>query len=482
MRRACFKMCFILIVMAAVALMAAYSPATSQLDAAVGAGEQEKADISVAPDGRFVVAWTDETGDGDGYGVLAQVYKGDFSAYPNTFPIDAPAKGHQINGRVAMGADGTIVGVYNGRGTGEFLSGVFARVFDETGSPEGGAFLVNTTTAGVQQEPDVAVAPDGSFVVVWSSADQDGDGYGIYAQRYNKNAKAQGDEFKVNTTTNGDQTRPSVAYAPASGKFVVTWLSFNSGVDPNVKAAVFNADGSTHTAELSVNDAPAQIDSYPKVATGADDSFLIVWLTGDQINGGTDVAGRSYALNGAPKGDVFNANGFDGEDQISPSPIVVSDGLILVWGSAGNGSAAAAPSIGVKKFKSDGGLLGAQESLSAGDAAVITKVDAGMDEDGNLFVAWSFKKSSEGDNDTAARVYGLSTGDDDDDDDDSGDDDDDATDDDDDDDTGDDDTAADDDDDDASSGDDDILPPTGDDDDDGFRTPEDDSDDSGCGI
>jgi hypothetical protein len=50
----------------------------------------------------------------------------------------------------------------------------------------------------------------GAFVVAWTSNAQDGTGKGVYFQRYNSSAAAQGSETVVNTTTTGDQQLPSV--------------------------------------------------------------------------------------------------------------------------------------------------------------------------------------------------------------------------------------------------------------------------------
>ena len=43
---------------------------------------------------------------------------------------------------------------------------------------------VNTTVANSQQNPAIAVDLNDIFVIVWESLNQDGSGYGIYAQRY----------------------------------------------------------------------------------------------------------------------------------------------------------------------------------------------------------------------------------------------------------------------------------------------------------
>ena len=74
-----------------------------------------------------------------------------------------------------------------------------------TARAQGAEFRVNTTTADNQINPAVAMDAAGNFVVTWSSNLQDGSGYGIYAQRYNAAGVAQGAEFLVNTTTAGSQ-------------------------------------------------------------------------------------------------------------------------------------------------------------------------------------------------------------------------------------------------------------------------------------
>ena len=84
--------------------------------------------------------------------------------------------------------------------------------------PRGPEVRVNTTVAGCQGFPAVAAAPDGSFVVVWQSQGQDGDGWGIFAQRFDRSGTPVGGEVAVNEGTAGDQQAPAVIYDP-SGTF-----------------------------------------------------------------------------------------------------------------------------------------------------------------------------------------------------------------------------------------------------------------------
>ena len=65
----------------------------------------------------------------------------------------------------------------------------------------------------------------GDFVITWWSSGQDGGGWGVYARRFSHTGAAQGPEFRVNTTTAGDQKYSSVAM-DGSCNFMITWSSY----------------------------------------------------------------------------------------------------------------------------------------------------------------------------------------------------------------------------------------------------------------
>lgn len=60
-------------------------------------------------------------------------------------------------------------------------------------------FQVNTFSSSDQRDPTITALEDGGFVVVWRSYNQDGNGWGIYAQRYDSDGILVNDEFQVNT-------------------------------------------------------------------------------------------------------------------------------------------------------------------------------------------------------------------------------------------------------------------------------------------
>ena len=78
-------------------------------------------------------------------------------------------------------------------------------------------------------------------MIAWQSQNQDGSGWGVYAQRFNASGSKVGGEFRVNTVTSGDQTSPSVAM-DGTGNFTVAWASITPGTGgPVVDAQRYNS-------------------------------------------------------------------------------------------------------------------------------------------------------------------------------------------------------------------------------------------------
>ena len=122
----------------------------------------------------------------------------------------------QFYSDVALAEDGSYVVVWSARNQDAGSDGIFARRFHADGTPiTAQQFVVNTKLTHEQRAPSVAMDGSGDYVIAWESERQDvpdkDDQYGIYAQRYRADGTPHGGEFLVNTTVDKNQMDPSVA-------------------------------------------------------------------------------------------------------------------------------------------------------------------------------------------------------------------------------------------------------------------------------
>jgi hypothetical protein len=229
------------------------------------------------PAGNFVVVWSRLDRFGSGWDLFGRRF--DAAGHPvgSEFQVNAYTTGEPTTGAVAMAPDGGFVVVWSDAGQ-DGSDDVIARRFDSAGSPAGPEFLVNSYTSFSQEFPDVAADGAGNFVVVWTSFNQDGFGDGIFGQRLDRFGNAVGSEFAVNTHTTHDQTFPSVAVAPA-GDFVVVWQSYwQNGDFRGIFGQSFQADGLRMGSEFHVNAFYTWYEQrVPAVASLGTEKVVVVW-------------------------------------------------------------------------------------------------------------------------------------------------------------------------------------------------------------
>lgn len=194
------------------------------------------------------------------------------SAEQRTFPESPQA--------VAMDLNGNFVVTWSTNNQDGSGWGVYAQRYNAAGVRQGAEFPVNTTTTNNQQQAVVGIDANGNFVIAWMSLGQDGSNWGIYAQRYNASGVAQGTEFQVNTTTALAQTDPSLAMDP-NGNFVITWSS-SDGDNLGIYAQRYNASGVAQGTEFQVNTTTYKAQEYSSVDTDASGNFVVTWSSEDQ--------------------------------------------------------------------------------------------------------------------------------------------------------------------------------------------------------
>ena len=296
-------------------------------------GTQRFRSVTGIPGYVFVVTWDSDGQDGSQYGVFAQRY---LQATPlgAEFQVNTHTTGNQHLSRAASDQfNGPFLVVWQSQDQDGDGAGVFAQRYLPWGPPAGGEFRVNTFTPLGQGAPD-AVYLNTGFVVVWQSDGQDGSSYGIFGQRYDATGAPLGPEFRVNTYTTGPQRAPHVAYDSA-GTFTVVWEGYSADDQLlGIRGQRYNVSGLPLGGEFRVNSYTTGNQRSPAVdGIWGSLTTLVVWQSDGQDGSGGGVFGQRYDAAGVPLGPEFRANTYTTSDQSSPDVTFAATGFMVIWQS-----------------------------------------------------------------------------------------------------------------------------------------------------
>lgn len=277
--------------------------------------KQQSPRIAKDSNGNFVVVWQSWLQDGSSWGIYAQRYSREGVPMGSEISVNSTTAGEQSLPDVAMDAQGNFIVTWQSAPSGTQNYGIYARRFDLTGSPMGSEFQVNTCRTGGQQFPAVAMDSDGDAVIVWDSTDSSRlcaqERFTIRGQRYSASGALAGSEFRVNTVEKSqgaqDVALPDVAMS-STGAFVVTWQYLQS-TTWDIFAKRYSASGVAQGAQFRANTFTSNLQLEPKIAMDAAGNFMIAWRSEKQ-NGSTawDIYSQRYNANGSKRGNEFKAN------------------------------------------------------------------------------------------------------------------------------------------------------------------------------
>lgn len=386
--------------------------------------------------GDFVVVWQSldqNATSGNYYDIYAQRYNAAGQPQGSEFLVNVLiTSGEQMSPVVAMDAAGDFVVAWENK---TVPSGgnydIYARQYHANGTPlHASEFLVNTYTAGEQEQPSVAMDAAGDFVIAWQSYGQASStsGFDIYARQYHANGTAlQSSEFLVDTSISGTsadvQTHPAVAMDMA-GDFVVAWQRReNSSSIYDVYARQFNAAGSAvQSSEFLANTHTSGFAEFPAVAMDAAGDFVIAWQSYGQANPGissNDIYARQYnAFGTAQQPSEFLVNTTlsmhsISSDQSNPAVAMDAAGDFVVAWQHNNSHGGSFYDVFARQFNAAGSALQASEFLLNTFTSSNQSVPAvAMDAAGDFVAAWQSygQASSTSGIDVYARRYeGLET-------------------------------------------------------------------------
>jgi hypothetical protein len=204
--------------------------------------EQHNPAVAIADDGKFVVAWTHSPLGPDGYWigpsyVRTQLFDAAGSPVGSEYLISASSEYEQAHPAVAMHGTGNYLVSWAGARMGADPNtaevDVYVQAFSSQGAAQGNELRVNSTLAGNQILPSIAMNADGKFVVVWNGAESVAPPenpnaavfYDVYQQRFSATGVKLGGETRLNSHTIDNQLYPSLAL-DAAGNTVATWSSW----------------------------------------------------------------------------------------------------------------------------------------------------------------------------------------------------------------------------------------------------------------
>ncbi|MEH0888533.1 Ig-like domain-containing protein, partial [Enterobacter sp. UNJFSC 003] len=161
--------------------------------------------------------------------------------------VNTTTAGDQANPTTTRLADGRIVVIWQGAGTG---IDIYMQLYEADGVHKiGTEQQINQRISSNQDSAQVVALADGGFLVVYESygGGLDNDQDGVVARRYGSDGQAVTDEFLVNVTTAGSQ-RMASAVALDDGGYIITWVDQAQ----SVVQRTYDADNQPTTGEVTV--------------------------------------------------------------------------------------------------------------------------------------------------------------------------------------------------------------------------------------
>jgi hypothetical protein len=244
------------------------------------AGNQRPAGIAMNANGLFAVVWTVWSGTGPDYAVYAKRFQANGAAASAELLVHSNSTSNDRIGAANVAIDSlgnfTVSWDYGDIYSTEWME-VWARRYSSAGAALGARFRVNTYTNGAQNSNRIAMNESGAFVIIWQTRTQGNASlWGVYGQRYSATGAALGGEFLISTPSTGVPEGQDVAMAP-NGNFVVTWHS-NNYSPAQILGRGYSSSGAALSDAFIVSAANNIFATSCNIGMDRDGNSLIGWL------------------------------------------------------------------------------------------------------------------------------------------------------------------------------------------------------------
>ncbi|HMX16158.1 MAG TPA: Calx-beta domain-containing protein, partial [Rhodocyclaceae bacterium] len=300
--------------------------------------DQDYPDITRLADGGWVIAWQSYGQDYEAdEGVFFQRYAANGTAVGGETQANTYVQSDQMDVTVAGLQGGGWVVLWESWNEDGYQDGVFGQVYDVDGNVVGSEFQANVTTDGDQDNASVTVLADGNFVVAWDSAELDGFSEGTVGRLFDTDGTPLSGEFQISPSEGDSRDKNPRIAALADGGFAATFDTYDAGGGlKNVGMRLFNADGTTRTPVIPVNQETANDQWRSAITSLAGGNFVVAWESLGQDGDGYGVYARLFNAGGAALGNEFRLNQETFDDQDTVAVAALTDGgFVAAWSSYG---------------------------------------------------------------------------------------------------------------------------------------------------
>lgn len=252
--------------------------------------------------GGFAVAWENAfDDDGDDYGIFARVIDSDGQPQGIDLLVPEVTAGAQTIPTIASLPTGFAVAWQDTGAAGLEAPRLFLQRFTNDGIRVGRTVLLADAAADRETyAPSIAALPSGVLLAVWEEYDVETGGWKIAGACFDEHGDKQGGDRVISSSTTAMHRAPAVA--ASDDRFFVAWATF--GVDEGIYMTELAADGTATTPAFRVNKHSEGTENNPHVSPIGNDGAVAVWLRTTD-DGRSTLVGRRVR-----SGAVLDANEF----------------------------------------------------------------------------------------------------------------------------------------------------------------------------
>lgn len=256
-------------------------------------------------------------------------------------------------------------------------------------------FKVNNSTSNAITNPDVGVADNGNFVIVWQEAfNNNPNDIDIKFRRFSANGEPLDMDDRTIVGSTENEINPRIAVG-LDGRFVVTYIK-----NEDIFVKRFDADGSQLGDEILVSTFDQNKPQFnPKISIDKNGNFGVVWTHEFNVDD-LDIRGRFFNSDGNPITDDLS---------IATSTLNQSEADIALVVGANNSSVAAVVSytveengntdIFVARLNSSGTIIDTPINVVSPDNRQNNQRESSIaiDSNGNFVISWTHEFDSNDD-------------------------------------------------------------------------------------